>query len=234
MSSLIPSILSHTSPAGSAAEDVQLDHLPVFLVERVQYLLDDDPQLDRPGLAVDERLIAPDVLLAGVLAGEHRLLGTSLGAPEEVNCGAVDNRVQPAAELADRGAVERGGDRAHERIVGEVIDRMRRDLDREAALDVALVAEDENRQAAATVGELARIPGIADVRDQLLVSKLLEFVVGKRSKAHGGGTAEARVGGADAKLTQGIANPSHENRASTRDFCPRGAAKPGSAVVRVG
>ena len=57
------------------------------------------------------------------------------------------------------------------------------------------------------MGELASIPRAADVSDQLIVSRLLQFVVGKRLNAHGGDTAEGRVGGADAKLTQGGANP---------------------------
>ena len=124
----------------------------------VEDLLDDDPQLDRSGLALDRRFRAPDVVLAGVLARQDRLLRAALGAPEEVDGGAVDDRVQPAAELADRAAVERRGDRPDERIVGEVVDDVRRDLDREAALDVALVAEDEKCQAAAAVGELRPRP----------------------------------------------------------------------------
>ena len=105
----------------------------------------------------------------------------------------------------DRAAVERGRDRLHERVVGEVVDDVLGDLDRQAALDVALVAVDEEHQAAAAVGQLARVARVADVGDQLLVGELLEFVVGKRLKAHGGGTAERRVGGADGKLTQGSA-----------------------------
>ena len=79
-------------------------------------------------------------------------------------------------------------------------------LDRKAPLDVALVAVDQEHQAAAAVRELSGVASVADVGDQLLVGELLEFVVGKRLKAHGGGTAEVESASADAKLTQGSAN----------------------------
>ena len=39
------------------------------------------------------------------------------------------------------------------------------------------------------MGELAGVASVADVADQLLVGELVEFLVGKRLKAHGGGTA---------------------------------------------
>ena len=103
---------------------MQLDHEPVLLVESLENLLDDDPQLDRAGLALERRLGAPDVVLAGVLAGQDRLLRAPLGAAIEVDGGAIDDRVQPVAELADRAAVERGGDRPDERVVREVVDDM--------------------------------------------------------------------------------------------------------------
>ena len=105
---------------------MELDHEPVLLVERLENLLDDDPQLDRAGFALERRLGAPDVVLAGVLAGQERLLRAPLGAPVEIDGGAVDDRVQPAAELADRAAVERRRDRPDERVVREVVDDMRR------------------------------------------------------------------------------------------------------------
>ncbi len=58
---------------GEPAEHVQLDHEPLILVEALEHLLEDDPQLDRAGLAVNRRLGAPDVVLTRVLALEARL-----------------------------------------------------------------------------------------------------------------------------------------------------------------
>ena len=103
---------------------MELDHKPVLLVERLENLLDDDPQLDRAGFALERRLGAPDVVLAGVLAGQECLLRTPLGATVEIDGGAVDDRVQPVAELADRAAVKRRRDRPDERVVREVVDDM--------------------------------------------------------------------------------------------------------------
>ena len=141
------------------------------------------------GLALD-RGSAPQTSSSPACSlGRMRLLGTPLGAPVEVDGGAVDDRVQPVAELADGTAVERRGDRSDERVVGEVVYDMAWHLHRQAPLDVAFIAEDEEHEAPARVGELARVARVADVPDQVLVGELVEFMVRERLEVHGGGAA---------------------------------------------
>jgi hypothetical protein len=118
------------------------------------------------------------VILAGVLAREDRLLRTPLRAAEVVDGGAVDGRVQPAADLTDRAPVEPRGDRSDERVVRQVLDHVRRHPQRQATLDVALVAADQDHQPRAGVSEPARVPRVADVGDQLVVVELPEVIVG--------------------------------------------------------
>ncbi|MGO9960902.1 MAG: hypothetical protein ACLP50_33825 [Solirubrobacteraceae bacterium] len=112
--------------------------------------------------------------------------------------------------------VERGRDRANERVVGEIVDDVLGHPDRKAPLDVALVSVDQEHGAAAPLGKLARVPWVTDVRDQLLVDELREFVAGTGLKGHSGRSAGARVGD-EAKLM---------HRTATSRWCPSGTPQP--------
>jgi hypothetical protein len=69
--------------------------------------------------------------------------------------------------------------------VGDIVDCLRRHLELHAALDVGLVAVDQDHQPAARSRSLIAIAGVADVGDQPIVIELLQLGVGKRFEAHG-------------------------------------------------
>ena len=86
----------------------------------------------------------------------------------------------------DRAAVERRGDRPARAHRGRGRRPRARHPDRQAPLDVALVAVDEEHQPAPPWASSPCVARVADVGDQLLVGELLEFVVGERFEGHGG------------------------------------------------
>ena len=189
LSSLIPLILSQTSAAVNPSKTWSSITSRCFSLKVSRTSSTMIRSSTAPASLSTCGSAAPDVVLAGVLAGQDRFLGAPLGATVEVDGGAVDDRVQPVAKLADRAAVERRGDRPDERVVGEVVYDMARHLHRQAPLDVAFIAEDKEHEAPARVGELAGVARVADVPDQVLVGELVEFMVRERLEVHGGGAA---------------------------------------------
>lgn len=129
--------------------------------------------------------VAPPVVLAGVLAREEGLLRPARRLAEVVGGGSVDDRVQPAAKLALGAAVKRGGDRAYQRVVGHVLEHVRRNAERETAPDVALISEHQQCERPAAGGQLAVIARRPHIGDESVVAEPLKLDVGERKKGHG-------------------------------------------------
>ena len=121
----------------------------------------------------------------GVLAGQDRLLRPAGRPAKIVGGGSVHDRVQPAAELADRLTVERRRDRPDEHVMRDLIDDVSRYSQRDAARHVCLMAVHEKGERAAGRGQIARIASRAPVGDQIVVAQMAKFIVGTVSKAHG-------------------------------------------------
>ena len=89
----------------------------------------------------------------------------------------VDDRVQPADELAHSGAVERRLERAGHSVHRNVLDVGRRDLDPDSPHHVVEVAIDENAQGRPRTVRLAGVVRLADIGDERIGIEAVELVL---------------------------------------------------------
>src|SRR5439155_6784825 len=95
----------------------------------------------------------------------------------EVDDAALEDRLQPRAELADRLAGEARADGVGDHVAGDVLHRVRGELHADARGHDVPVAEDEDLQGQPRGGAVAGVAGGAQVGDQLVVRAGGELVL---------------------------------------------------------
>ena len=158
-------------------EHVELDDVVMRLAEVADAFVDHGLDDDGAGLVGGRGLVAPDVVLTLVLGGEEADVGIVLRRAMEVGDPPADDHVQPGHELADGAPVERRLDRRRHHEHRDVLRVLGRDLEPDSADDVVEVAEAEDRQRGARSVGTPGVCCLADVRDELIGTELVQLTL---------------------------------------------------------
>lgn len=162
--------LLHGVGGGPVLEYDDLDHAAVVVAQRRHHAVDRVAHLDE---ALLRRAREPWARVVILTRREWHHGRAPLATAIEVRDRAPSDRREPGDELADRGALERRGNRVGNDVAGQVLAVLVGDLEAHAPLDVGPVAEYQDREGVGR-GAVARAPRLAHVRDQRVVAEALE------------------------------------------------------------